>query len=596
MAAPAPGETVAAGAALAPAPPVAPVAPAPLAPAARVEPAPLAPAATPHSKPAAPTWQHTVAARAVLGLAGGGIVALSLPPFGWWPLGIAGSGLFAAALAGQPTARRAVVGLAAGAGQLGIGLAWAAHFSLPGYLLLVLVESLFFAAAGASVPPRSGRVAGFAGALVLAEAARESIPFGGLPLGSIALGQAGGPLLALARLGGPLAMTGGVALLGAGLASAAITALGNGAAGALDALGAPATLASPWTSPSLRRCRPVRDQGAGLAAVAVVAAGCLAAAVAPNGGPAHRRLRVAVVQGGRLAPAGELPTAGGLLVAQLAGTAELRGRYAFVLWPEDVVQLSGPLAGSPMLALLGSTAQSFDGTLLAGVTEPAGRLHFRNELAAVSPSGRLLAAVEKAHRVPFGEYVPARSMVGHLTGLSAVPRDAIAGGGNGEMTIPAGRFAVTISYEAFFTERGRSGVRAGGEALLVPTNTASYAGSQVPAMQLAAARLQAVSLGRDLLQSATAGYSALVAPSGAVLALTPLGRPATLSVELPLRSGATLYERFGSAPLAGTALTALAAAWALSLLGSARRKAGGGPATRSPSSISARAGARLSRA
>ena len=44
----------------------------------------------------------------------------------------------------------------------------------------------------------------------LAEALRMTWPFGGLPLGGVFLGQANGPLVELARLGGPLLVTAGV--------------------------------------------------------------------------------------------------------------------------------------------------------------------------------------------------------------------------------------------------------------------------------------------------------------------------------------------------------------------------------------------------
>lgn len=507
---------------------------------------------------------------AAAALAAGCLVACSLPPLGWWPLGIAGSALLASSLAGRPLGSHVVTGLLAGVAQMAIGLAWAAEFSVAGYAALVLLEALFLAAAAALVPPGRGRVPAFAAALVLAEAARDATPFGGMPLASAALGQAGGPLAGLARIGGTLAVVGGLALLGA-----AIAEIAPSLAAALGRRGA----------------RPSTGQlGIGLLACAALGVACCSAALSPSGGPPLRRLDVAVVQGGRLAPANDLAAPDQVLAAQLVGTDDLSKRVQVVLWPEDVVQLDGPLPGSGPARVLAATARRLGATLLAGVTEPAPGGRFRNELAAFAPSGKLVATVEKAHPVPFGEYVPLRSLFARLVNLSAVPRDAVAGRNSGEIAVPGARFAVLISYEAFFTGRGRSGVRAGGQAVLVPTNTASYASSQIPAEELAASRLQAIALGRDVLQAATAGYSALVSPSGAVIARSPLGAPATLLVELPLRSGATPYERWGSAPLLGAAALALAAAWTVGFATSARTSPGGagvpegsGAADRGPS-------------
>ena len=57
--------------------------------------------------------------------------------------------------------------------------------------------------------------------MTLAEAARMTWPFGGLPIGGVFLGQAGGPVLGLARLGGPLALTAAVYLGGVGVGALA---------------------------------------------------------------------------------------------------------------------------------------------------------------------------------------------------------------------------------------------------------------------------------------------------------------------------------------------------------------------------------------
>jgi apolipoprotein N-acyltransferase len=172
-----------------------------------------------------------------------------------------------------------------------------------------------------------------------------------------------------------------------------------------------------------------------------------------------------------------------------------------------------------------------------------------------------VAVFEKVHRVPFGEYVPWRAFFSHLANLSAVPRDAIAGTGAGAISTPAGRFAVLVSYEVFFPERGRSGVRAGGQLILVPTNTSSYSNEQAPAQEIAASRLQAIEEGRDLLQAAPTGYSAVIDNRGTVLQQTALSVPAVLQATVPLRDGITLYARFGDLPTILIALVSVLVGW-----------------------------------
>jgi apolipoprotein N-acyltransferase len=260
--------------------------------------------------------------------------------------------------------------------------------------------------------------------------------------------------------------------------------------------------------------------------------------------------------------------------AAIRATMLVRPPVDLVVWPEDVVALSQPLEGSPQGAQLSEIARSLHTTLVAGVTETVSTTKFRNEVVAYSPSGALVAVFEKVHRVPFGEYVPWRSFFSHLANLQAVPRDAIAGHGTGMMATPAGPVAVLVSYEDFFPDRGRSGVRAGGRLILVPTNTSSYSSEQAPSQEIAASRLQAIEEGRDLVQAAPTGYSAVIDNRGNVLQQTQLSVAAVLRATVPLRDGTTIYTRIGDAPTILFALCVVLASWALAAL-ERRRKAPG---------------------
>ena len=138
-------------------------------------------------------------------------------------------------------------------------------------------------------------------------------PFGGLPLGGVFLGQADGPLLPLARLGGPLLLTAAVWAGGVGVATFV--------------------------------CGMDRVRVRGAIVLVGLAVLVLIGAVAPAGGPAVRSISVALVQGGgrRGLNQEEVPPAI-VFTAQLAANPQV-GRHrpspSLVLWPEDVVALSG---------------------------------------------------------------------------------------------------------------------------------------------------------------------------------------------------------------------------------------------------------------
>ena len=140
--------------------------------------------------------------RALAPLGAGALVALSLPPFGLWPLAFLGVAITYWALRNRSLAGRAGVGLETGLGQFAIGLFWADKFTLVGYAALVVLESAIFAVACALTPSGRLRVPGLAALLTLAEWTRERWPFGGVPPGGIGLGQVSGPLVSTARLRG----------------------------------------------------------------------------------------------------------------------------------------------------------------------------------------------------------------------------------------------------------------------------------------------------------------------------------------------------------------------------------------------------------
>jgi apolipoprotein N-acyltransferase len=119
---------------------------------------------------------------------------------------------------------------------------------------------------------------------------------------------------------------------------------------------------------------------------------------------------------------------------------------------------------------------------------------------------------------------------------------------------------VVISYEVFFSERARAAIRAGGELLLVPTNASSFKGRQVPAQELAAARLRAVETGRDVVQAAPTGHSAFIDAHGNTSKVSKLGVQAVATTTLYRRSGLTPFDRQGDRPMIAVVLLVLVAA------------------------------------
>ena len=507
-------------------------------------------------------------------------LALSLPPWGFWILAFPAAGLLWWRLGGLRPRTRLWAGWLAGLGCYVPGLMFARAFTLAGATVLIAVEALFVGVACLAVPraPVVARALAFPAAMTLAEAARQAWPFGGLPIGGVFLGQADGPLLGAARLGGPLGLTAVVYVGGVGVAALG-TAVGRAGRDRLRIRRSDRSGAGPAADPGWRGA--VAGLGTlvavGVVAVGVVAATGVVADHAPDGGPSVGTVTAAAVQGGGVRGFDKSQVDPAVVLgAAVAATDRLAARTAgrpvdLVLWPEDVVSLDRPLAGTPEEAALSALAVRLGSTLVVGVTETVSRTAFRNEVVAFGPDGAIVDRYEKVHRVPFGEYVPYRSFFARLADLSAVPLDAVPGTGTGLLRTPAGPLGAMISYEVFYADRGRDPVRAGAQILIVPTNTSSYASAQVPTQEIAASEVQAVQQGRDLLQAAPTGYSAWITHRGTLMARSVLGARQIVPATLERRVGLTLYVRWGDDPVLAASVLALAAGWLLAVRHAGRR-------------------------
>jgi len=479
-------------------------------------------------------------------VAAGLLIAASVPPWGWWPAAFVGLALLDRTLADRPVGSRFCRGLLAGAAWAFPSTLWMLDLTPPGWIVAGLLHALWLGLATAVVPAGRWRRLGLVGTVTLAELVRWSVPFGGAPLASIALGQAGGPLAPVVRIAGPLLLVALTVAVGMGLAAL---------------------------------CDGRRADGAS-AATAIVVAAALAvtavlAALAPTGQPVGT-LDVALVQGGGPQGTRATPTGAARVFAnQLEANQQVQSPVDVVLWPENVVnpvplptsgwRYEDHLYADDAAEALAADAARLDAVLVPGwfhraADDPTAN---RNYQTAIEPDGTVVDRYDKVRTVPFGEFVPLRSLIEPFAADLLPARDLVPGTGPAVLETSVGTLGVTISWEVFFDHRSRDAVRNGGEVILNPTNGASYWLTQVQTQQVASSRLRALENGRWVLQAAPTGFSAVVDPQGRVHQRTAVSEQAVLHHRIERRTGLTWATRAGTWPMALVA----ALAWAGALSG-----------------------------
>jgi apolipoprotein N-acyltransferase len=228
-----------------------------------------------------------------------------------------------------------------------------------------------------------------------------------------------------------------------------------------------------------------------------------------------------------------------------------------IVWPETAVPFF--LRREPELAArVYGLAEETGVPMLVGSPDVGddGRLY--NTAFLLGRDGRIQGRYDKRHLVPFGEYVPLHQVFFFLDKLVVGIGDFGRGRTATVFSLDGARFSVMICYEAIFPDEVREFVRDGAEFLVNITNDAWFGRSGAPSQHLAMAAMRAVENGMYLVRAANTGITAVVAPTGEILAETGIFTEAALLGTIHPRLGETPYSRFGDV-LAWVCLTFLVA-------------------------------------
>ncbi|MEV0321736.1 apolipoprotein N-acyltransferase [Streptomyces sp. NPDC050658] len=205
----------------------------------------------------------------------------------------------------------------------------------------------------------------------------------------------------------------------------------------------------------------------------------------------------------------------------------------------------------------------------------------------VGPQGPTGDRYDKMRLVPFGEYVPARSLLGWATSVGkAAGEDRMRGERPVVMDVGTGRgdgrgdsrgeglkVGPLVCFESAFPDMSRHLTREGAQLLLAQSATSTFQSSWAPEQHASLAAVRAAETGRPMVHATLTGVSAVYDARGERVG-APLGTSAsaTATYEIPLAKGVTPYVRFGDWPV-HAALGVLAALCATEGVRALRRPA-----------------------
>jgi apolipoprotein N-acyltransferase len=499
-------------------------------------------------------------------LVSGLLLAAAFAPIGAWPLAVVGPALLVVTLSGRSLRGAFTVGLVFGLAFFLPLLAFVVNVAWFAWVALAIASALIFAvftiAQRLLLNLRWWPLA-VAGWWVAAEAFRDRWPWGGFPWGRLAMSQAGLPTQGWAAIFGPPALTFVVALTGTTLAWVLLAALTGDRAGRRRRTAIAATAFAVTAGIS---CLP--------AALPLdpVPANAKTAVVAAIQGDVPRARSLATQLADELQVTLNHETATDKLAANVA--AGTLPRPDLVIWPENSTSID-PTEYAPIYDEIASAALAIDRPILVGAVldNP-----LRNAGVLWLPNKGPTTIYVKRRLVPFGEYIPFRSLISKFTSLTQLqPQDFVPGHKTVVFDVGQIRLGDVICYEVAFDDLVRSEVNAGSNLIALQSNDATYERegpvTQESGQQLAMARIRAVEFDRSVVVASTTGYSAIIAPDGQLITTSGIWTQAELEARVPLLTYTTLADRLGAWPeWAIVAATTLALGLAIAQEGAARRR------------------------
>jgi apolipoprotein N-acyltransferase len=223
---------------------------------------------------------------------------------------------------------------------------------------------------------------------------------------------------------------------------------------------------------------------------------------------------------------------------------------SLIVWPESPAPFYS--ADPAFRGAISHLAQSTQSWMVVGsigvenaMMSPQHVTQIFNSAALVSPSGDWPTRYDKIHLVPFGEYVPFKSLFSFAGGLTKEVGDFSRGTSRAPLEAGNQKLGVFICYESIFPDDVRQFAANGAQVFVNISNDGWYGDSGAYAQHLKQARMRAVENARWLLRDTNTGVTATIDPYGRVVASVPRKLRNVLQAPYALSTDTTFYTRHG---------------------------------------------------
>ncbi|WP_161957326.1 apolipoprotein N-acyltransferase [Aestuariivirga litoralis] len=226
------------------------------------------------------------------------------------------------------------------------------------------------------------------------------------------------------------------------------------------------------------------------------------------------------------------------------------GGISHVVWPESAVPFlidESPVARAELAPLLGGRTVLLTGAVRLDRKGEGEDPDAHNSIIVFDGRAEPVARYDKWRLVPGGEFLPLAWLLEPLGFRKVVqtPGSFVPGPGPRTITLPGGlRAALTICYEAIFPQRLVDDAERP-QVIVNVTNDGWFGRSTGPWQHLAQARLRTIEQGLPMIRAANTGISAVIDPYGRTLRMLPLMEKGVVDSPLPVALSPTPYGRWG---------------------------------------------------